>query len=86
MEVPRQYSVDDDLLLPDGDRIGRLLRITVGGVPIKHAISYDIDRGEVVRLVVDRNGNFLINRAAEEFMTQTVHGHVEVTIDEGADA
>lgn len=83
--VPIRYSIQDDCARPIGQQIGQNLRITLDGRPVRRIISYDIERGEITRTVIDRRGKALLNPARPgERLLQTVRGKIEVEwIDDG---
>lgn len=79
MRVPVRYSSAEDCARPFGQQIGRNLKITIDGRLARRVVSYDIERGEIMRTVIDRRGYPLRDpRKPDDFMLQTVRGKVEV--------
>lgn len=79
MEIPAAYSAAMDLSRPPEQRIGTKIRIRLDGVLILRVVSYDIERGEIVRTVVDRRGHPLRDpRKPDEWLFQTLRGAVAV--------
>jgi hypothetical protein len=43
-------------------------------------LAYDVDEGSVTRYATDEAGNFIVNRDADDFMTEEAHGDVVVIL------
>lgn len=74
MEAPRRLDVDG--LVRSGLRATHSLAVFVDGERQQRVISYDIDAGEVVRLMTDKFGNVLV--AGGEALTVLLRGKVAV--------
>jgi hypothetical protein len=88
VRIPIRYSSAEDCARPVGQQIGKHLRITLDGIPARRVVAYDIERGEIVRTVIDRRGNPLRNPAQpDEWLMQTVRGKVAVEwVEDAPDA
>lgn len=81
---PARYSTAEDIERPEWAKIAHKLKITLDGLPAYRVLAYDVEAGTLTRLVVDRKGRALLDpRKPHQFLTQTVHGKVEVEWKEG---
>lgn len=74
--IPRRLSVDDANI--DWDVANRL-DIRLNGEIQKYVSEYNIDGGYIVRRATDENGNFKLNEAKDEVVSERVNGVVTVT-------
>jgi hypothetical protein len=78
MQAPRRLDIDG--LVRSGMRATHSLAVFVDGDRQQHVLSYDVDAGEVVRLMTDKHGNFLV--ADGEMLTVRLRGRVAVQLRE----
>lgn len=77
-EPPRSYSVDDDLKVRYGDRIGPKLDVFLNGRLATRVIAYDCDAGTIERFVDADGGGVAFDRLKGEAITERVRGCVSV--------
>ena len=76
-DIPRRLSVHDKDF--DFEQAKHWV-IRLDGVEQRKVVSFDMDAGEMTRLVTDENGNPQLNESKDEVLTETVHGQVTVEI------
>jgi hypothetical protein len=78
IDLPRRYSVDDDLALPYDRRIGRHLDILLNGRLVTHVIAYDSDAGMVERYVAGPDGAPFLDETGKAPKREILHGQITV--------
>lgn len=72
---PIRYSIGQEDFDPE---VGRGLRILVDGVEQRNVVEYDCEAGVVLKNMVDRHGNIMLNAKRDEIMREVVRGSVTV--------
>jgi len=53
----------------------------LNGVLLDNCITADEERGEVLCYARDANGDFYLNDAKDEVVTETLYGHVRIELE-----
>ena len=77
-ELPRHLTLED--LRGGFQHLAGRLDIFLDGELMHRVTRYDIDKGEIDRLMTDEAGDFVLNEARDAVKIETLHGNVAVQL------
>ena len=75
-----KMSVDDLWVHPEFKSLWVRSKVYVNGVEQHCVISFDTENGEVIKEVVDIDGNLVVDEQKREIVNETVKGEVKIEV------